>query len=49
MESEPTLTPSEKNPLPEKFFPEEDGTHDAAPRRTASPTHYQLRYSGPCP
>ena len=25
----------------------EDGTHDAASSRTASPTHYQLSYSGP--
>ena len=26
---------------------EEDWTHDTASRRTASPTHYQLSYSGP--
>ena len=35
------LTPREKSPLPEKFSSEEDGTHDAASSRTASPTHYQ--------
>ena len=31
-------------PIPEK---EKDRTHDAASSRTASPTHYQLSYSGP--
>ena len=36
MESEPTLTPRENSVLPEKFSPEEDRTHDAASRRTAS-------------
>ena len=41
MESEPMITPREKSPLPEKFSSEEDGTHDAASSRTASPTHYQ--------
>ena len=41
------LTPREKSPLPEIFSPEEDRTHDAASSRTASPTHYQLSYSGP--
>ena len=47
MESEPTLTPREKNPLyRKKISPEEDRTHDAASSRTASPTHYQLSYSG---
>ena len=35
------LTPREKSPLPEKMFPEDDQTHDAASSRTASPTHYQ--------
>ena len=40
-------TPREKSPLPEKFSPGEYRTHDAASRRTASPTHYQLSYSGP--
>ena len=38
--SEPMLTPREKSPLPDKFSPEEDRTHDAASSRTASPTHY---------
>ena len=41
-----------------KLSPEEDGTHDAASSRTASPTHYQraipapplpTSYSGPVP
>ena len=41
MESEPMLTPREKSPRPEKFSSEEDGTHDAASSRTASPTHHQ--------
>ena len=42
------LTPRErKSPLPEKSSSEEDRTHDAASRRTASPTLYQLSYSGP--
>ena len=31
----------------ETFSPEEDRTHDPASKRTASPTHYQLSYSGP--
>ena len=35
------LTPREKSPLPEKFSPEEDGTHDAASSRTAVPAHYR--------
>ena len=33
--------------LPGKKSSEEDGTHNAASSRTASPTHYQLSYSGP--
>ena len=33
------LTPKEKS-LPETFSPEQDGTHDAASSRTASPTHF---------
>ena len=41
------LTPREKSPLPDKFSAEEDQTHDAASRRTASPTHNQTSYSGP--
>ena len=41
------LTPRDKSSLPEKFSPEEDGTHDAASSRTASPAHYHLSYSGP--
>ena len=40
MEPEPVSTSREKSPLPEKFSPEEDRTHDAASSRTASPTHY---------
>ena len=30
-----------------KLSLDEDQTHDAASSRTASPTHYQLSYSGP--
>ena len=30
-----------------RFSSEEDRTHDAVSSRTASPTHYQLSYSGP--
>ena len=45
--SEPMLTPREKSPLPEKFFREEDRTHDAASSRTASPTLYQRAVPGP--
>ena len=42
MESEPTLTPREKFPLPgKKKSSEEDGTYETASSRTASPTHYQ--------
>ena len=37
MESEPTLTPREKNPMYWKISPEEERTRDAASRRTASP------------
>ena len=37
----PMLTPRENSHLPEKFSPEEDGTHNAASNRTASPTCYQ--------
>ena len=44
---EPMLTPRKKSPLPEKSSPEEDRTHNAASHRTASPTLYQLSYSGP--
>ena len=41
------LTPSEKFPLLEKkILSEEDRTHDTVSSRTASPTHYQLSYSG---
>ena len=47
MESEPMLTPRGKNPLPEKFSPEEDRTHDAASSRTAIPTHYQRAIPAP--
>ena len=46
MESEPMSTPREKSPLQEKFSSEEDGTHDAASSRTASPTP-PTSYSGP--
>ena len=41
VESEPMLTPREKSPLPEKFSPEEDQTHNTASSRTVSPIHYQ--------
>ena len=42
------LTPREKIPSTgKKLSTEEDRTHDAASSRTASPTHYQLSYSGP--
>ena len=48
MEPDPMLTLKEKSILPgKKSFSEEDRTHDAASRRTASPTHYQPSYSGP--
>ena len=47
MESKPMLSPREKSLLPETFSSEEDQTYDAASSRTASPTHYQLSYSGP--
>ena len=46
MESEPTLFPLVKFPLPEKFSSEEDQTHNAA-SRTASPTHYQWAVPAP--
>ena len=42
MKPETILTPS-KSPLPEA----ERAFDDAVSRRTASPTHYRLRYSGP--
>ena len=38
---------SKKSPLPEKFSPEEDQTHDAAASRTASPTCYQWAILAP--
>ena len=41
MESEPMVTPRGKSPLLEKFFPEEDWTHNAAQSRTVSSRHYQ--------
>ena len=47
MESEAMLTPREKSPLPEKFSPEEDQTHDTASSRTASPTHCQPAIPAP--
>ena len=47
MELELMLAPREKSPLPEKSSSEKDRTHDAASRRTASPTLYQLNSSGP--
>ena len=40
------LSPREKSPIPEKFS-EEDGTHDAASSKTASPTHYQRALPAP--
>ena len=45
MESEHTLTPKEKSPLPENFSPKEDRTHDTTSSRTARPTHYQRAFS----
>ena len=47
MESQPMLTQREKSPLLEKFFPEEDGTHDAVSWRTVSSTHYQQAIPAP--
>ena len=47
MESASMLTPREKSPLLEKFFSEEDRTHNTVSSRTVSPAHYQLSYSGP--
>ena len=41
------LTPREKSPLPEKFSPEEDQTHNAASSRTASPTHCKRAIPAP--
>ena len=41
------LTPREKSPPPKKFSSEEDGTHDAASSRTASPTHYHRALPAP--
>ena len=46
-ESEPTLTPREKYALQENKISEEDGNHDAASSRTASPTHYQRAIPAP--
>ena len=45
MESEPLLTPKEKNLL--TGGSEEGRNRDAASRRTASPTHYRLSCPGP--
>ena len=36
-----------KGKIPSTGGPEQDGTRDAASRRTASPAHYPLSYSGP--
>ena len=36
-----------KGKVPSTGGSEEDRTHDPASSRTASPTHYRLRYSGP--
>ena len=36
-----------KGKIPSTGRSEEDRTHDAASRTTASPTHYRLSYSGP--
>ena len=44
MEWEPMLTP--KGKIISSGGSEDDQTHNAAPRRTASPTHHQLSYSG---
>ena len=45
VESETMLPPGEK--IPSTGGSEQDRTRDAASRRTASPTHFQLGYSGP--
>ena len=42
-ESEPMLTPREKSLLPETIF----SVERPASRRTVSPAHYRLSYSGP--
>ena len=44
--AEPVLTPREKSPLLEKCS-KEDGAHDAASSRAASPTHYQRAIPAP--
>ena len=41
------LIPRGKSPLPEKFSPEEDRTHNAVSSRTASPTHHQQTVAAP--
>ena len=41
----PMLTPREKSPLPKKFSPEEDGTHNAASSK--QPSTLSTSYSGP--
>ena len=43
------VTLGKKSPLLEGLSSEEDRTHDTASSRTASPTHFQLSYSGPVP
>ena len=40
---------NKKSPLPVKFSPEEDRTHNAASSRTVNPTHYLRATSVPCP
>ena len=47
MESEPTLTQRENPIYRKKISSEEEGTHDAASSRTASPTRYQRSCPGP--
>ena len=47
VESEPMLTLGVEGGGGLYQSPEEDRTHDAASRRTASPTHYRLSNSGP--
>ena len=47
VDSEPMLTPREDPLYRKKFSLGEDGTHDAASSRTASPTHYQRAIPAP--
>ena len=48
MELEPTLTPRDKFTLPQKFSPEEDGTHDASSSRRQQSKHITSELFRPC-